>query len=94
VAGSTFYENRAFPGGLIRMPPPLTAGAVTYADGTEASLENESEDVAAFLMWAAEPRMMVRKESGFKAVFLLAMLSVLLYLTNKRIWSGVKGKRA
>ena len=93
VAGSTFYENKAFPGGYIRMPPPLTAGQVTYADGTETSVENEAKDVAAFLTWAAEPKMMVRKESGFKAVLLLALLSVLLYLTNKRLWAGVKGKK-
>jgi ubiquinol-cytochrome c reductase cytochrome c1 subunit len=93
VAGVTFYENHAFAGGWIAMPPPLAAGQVTYADGTEASLENESEDVAAFLMWAAEPKMMVRKESGFKAVLLLGLLSVLLYLTNKRLWAGIKGKK-
>ena len=93
VAGVTFYENHAFAGGWIAMPPPLAADQVTYADGTEASLENMSEDVSAFLMWAAEPKMMVRKESGFKAVLLLGLLSVLLYLTNKRLWAGVKGKK-
>ena len=93
IAGSTFYENRAFPGGWIAMPPPLTADQVAYADGTETSVENYSEDVAAFLMWAAEPKMMVRKESGFKAVLLLGLLSVLLYLTNKKLWSGVKGRK-
>ena len=93
VAGSTFYENHAFAGGWISMPPPLSAEQVAYADGTEGSVENYSEDVAAFLMWAAEPKMMIRKESGFKAVLLLGMLSVLLYLTNKRLWSRVKGKK-
>ena len=93
VAGSTFYENHAFAGGWISMPPPLSAEQVAYADGTEGSVENYSEDVAAFLMWAAEPKMMIRKESGFKAVLLLGLLSVLLYLTNKRLWSRVKGKK-
>lgn len=94
IAGVTFYENHAFPGGWMAMPnTALAAGQVTYADGTESSLENESKDVAAFLMWASEPRMMVRKESGFKAVLLLGLLSVLLYLTNKRLWSRVKGKK-
>ncbi|MGV8985515.1 MAG: cytochrome c1 [Cypionkella sp.] len=94
IAGVTFYENKAFPGGWMGMPNvALAADQVTYTDGTEASLENESKDVAAFLMWAAEPKMMVRKESGFKAVLLLGLLSVLLYLTNKRIWAKVKGKK-
>jgi ubiquinol-cytochrome c reductase cytochrome c1 subunit len=80
-------------GSWIAMPQPMMADQVTYADGTEASLENMSEDVSAFLMWASEPKMMVRKESGFKAVLLLGLLSVLLYLTNKRLWAGVKGKK-
>jgi ubiquinol-cytochrome c reductase cytochrome c1 subunit len=93
AAGAVLYENHAFAGGLISMPPPLSAGQVTYSDGTEGSVENYSEDVAAFLMWAAEPKMMVRKESGFKAVLLLGLLSVLLYLTNKRLWSKVKGPK-
>jgi ubiquinol-cytochrome c reductase cytochrome c1 subunit len=93
VAGVTFYENHAFAGGWIAMPPPLSADLVAYADGTETSVENYSEDVSAFLMWAAEPKMMVRKQSGFKAVLLLGLLSVLLYLTNKRLWAGVKGKK-
>ena len=93
IAGVTFYENHAFAGGWIAMPPPLSADLVTYADGTETSVENYAEDVSAFLMWAAEPKMMVRKQSGFKAVLLLGLLSVLLYLTNKRLWAGVKGKK-
>ena len=94
IAGTTFYENKAFPGGWTAMSNlALAAGQVTYADGTENSLENEAEDVAAFLTWAAEPKLMVRKESGFKAVLILGLLSVLLYLTNKRLWAGVKGRK-
>ena len=93
-AGTTLYGNKAFPGGWMAMSnEALTAGAVTYADGTEASLHQMSEDVSAFLMWAAEPRMMVRKESGLKGVIILGALSVLLYLTNKSLWSRVKRKK-
>jgi ubiquinol-cytochrome c reductase cytochrome c1 subunit len=51
-----------------------------------------SEDVAAFSMWAAEPKMMARKQVGFIAVLFLGLLSVLLYMTNKKIWAPVKGK--
>ena len=93
-AGTVLYENKAFPGGWMSMSnEALTEGAVTYADGTEASLHQMSEDVSAFLMWASEPKMMVRKESGMKAVLILGLLSVLLYLVNKQLWSGVKGKK-
>lgn len=92
-AGTTFYENRAFAGGWISMPPPLSDDQVTYADGTPATLSQMSEDVAAFLMWAAEPHMMARKQTGFVAVIFLVLLTSLLYLTNKRLWAGVKGKK-
>ncbi len=92
-AGTTFYENTAFPGGWISMPPPLSDDQVTYADGHAATTHHMAEDVAAFMMWTAEPKMMDRKHTGFLAVMFLAVLSVLLYLTNKRIWANVKGKK-
>ena len=91
-AGTTYYENHAFSTGWIAMPPPLTDDAVTYADGTPATVEQMSEDVSAFLMWTAEPKLMARKHWGFVGVLMLTLLSVLLYLTNKRIWAPHKGK--
>ena len=43
------------------MAPPLYGDDVEYADGTETDLEQQClEDVAAFLMWTAEPKMMAR----------------------------------
>ena len=92
-AGSVFYENHAFSTGWIKMPPPLSDDQVTYADGTAATVDQMSMDVSAFLMWTAEPHMMNRKETGFKAVLFLIIFASLLYLTNKRIWAGVKGKK-
>ncbi len=89
-AGTTYYENHAFPGGWISMPPPLFGEDVEFADGSSNELEKEAIDVAAFLMWTAEPKMMDRKKSGFIAVILLTILSVLLYATNKRLWAPVK----
>jgi ubiquinol-cytochrome c reductase cytochrome c1 subunit len=92
-AGSVFYENKAFAGGWIAMAQPLYEDSVTYADGTPATVEQMSQDVAAFLMWAAEPKLNARKEAGFSAVLFLGVLAVLLYLTNKRLWAGIKGRR-
>ncbi len=92
-AGTTFYENTAFPGGLIAMNPPLSDGQVEYADGHDNSVHHMAEDVAAFMMWAAEPKMMARKQAGFVAVLFLGLLTVLLYLTNKRLWAPHKGKK-
>ena len=92
VAGTIFYENTAFSGGWISMPPPLSGEDVDFADGHSNELHHEAQDVAAFLMWAAEPKMMARKQAGFIGVLFLALLSVLLYLTNKKLWAPVKGK--
>ncbi|NNK78157.1 MAG: cytochrome c1 [Litoreibacter sp.] len=91
-AGVTLYENKAFPGGWISMAPPLYGEDVEFDDGHSNSLEDEAKDLAAFLMWTAEPKMDARKATGFVAVFFLTVLSVLLYLTNKRIWAPIKRK--
>jgi len=91
--GTTFYENHAFSTGWISMPAPLSDDQVTYADGTAATVDQMSMDVASFLMWAAEPKLMDRKNAGFVSVIFLLVLSTLLYLTNKRIWAGIKGKK-
>lgn len=92
-AGTTFYENKAFPGGLIAMAPPLADGQVEFADGSPNDLHQMARDVAAFLTWAAEPKMMERKRAGFTAVLFLGLLTVLLYLTNKKLWAPHKGKK-
>lgn len=91
-AGTIFYENTAFPGGWIAMAPPLYGEDVDFDDHHDNSLHHEAVDTAAFLMWAAEPKMMARKETGFTAVLFLVLLSVLLYATNKKIWAPVKRK--
>ena len=92
-AGTTLYENTAFAGGWISMAPPLEDGLVDFDDGHDNSLHHMAEDVSAFLMWTAEPKMMARKEAGFIGVFILSVLSVLLYLTNKKLWAPHKGKK-
>lgn len=91
-AGTVFYENTAFPGGWIAMAPPLYGEDVEFADEHNNDLHHLSEDVSAFLMWTAEPKMMARKQAGFAGVVFLTLLSVLLYLTNKRLWASVKNK--
>jgi len=92
-AGTTFYENTAFPGGWIAMAPPMSDEQVEFIDGHANDVHHLSQDVAAFLMWAAEPKMMARKNAGFVGVIFLTLLSVMLYLTNKRLWAPHKGKK-
>jgi len=93
-AGTTFYENTAFPGGWIAMAPPLQDEQVEFDDGHKNDVEHMAEDVSAFLMWAAEPKMMARKRLGLTSVLFLGLFTVLLYLTNKKIWAPIKRKDA
>lgn len=92
-AGSVLYENTAFASGWIAMPPPLQADQVAFADGAPADVDSMSMDVTSFLMWAAEPHLMDRKQVGFISVLFLIVLTVLLYLTNKRLWWPLKHGR-
>ena len=89
-AGTVLYENTAFPGGWISMAPPLGDDYVAFDDGAPADLESAAQDVAAFLMWTAEPKLAARKQMGIVAILMLGGLAILLYLTNKRIWAPVK----
>ena len=84
--------GRMYPGSWIAMSSPLDPyeGAIEFADGHANDVEHMAQDVAAFLMWTAEPKMMARKQAGLTGVIFLTVLSVLLYLTNKRLWAPHK----
>jgi ubiquinol-cytochrome c reductase cytochrome c1 subunit len=82
--------HHTVPGSWIAMPPPLADGQVEFADGSRNDVEAMSHDVSAFLMWSAEPHLNDRKTAGLTGVLFLAVVSVLLYLANKRIWAPVK----
>ncbi len=71
----------------IAMPPPLSDGAVTYGDETEATVDQMARDVSAFLAWAAEPTLEERKRVGFQVLLYMAVLTVLLYLIKNMIWA-------
>jgi ubiquinol-cytochrome c reductase cytochrome c1 subunit len=83
------YYNLYFPGHWLAMPPPLTEGGVTYADGTEATLEQMAADVTVFLTWAAEPNLEARKQSGLKVMLFLIVLTALMFATKRKVWAPV-----
>jgi ubiquinol-cytochrome c reductase cytochrome b/c1 subunit len=78
--------NKYFPSHGIAMPPPLSDGRVEYTDGSPATLDQYSKDVAAFLMWAAEPHLEQRKRIGMQVFIYLIVLAGLLYLTKRKVW--------
>ena len=84
--------HHTVPGSWIAMAQPLYGEDLEFDDGHSNELHHEAQDVAAFLMWAAEPKMMARKQAGLTGVIFLGLLSVLLYLTNKRLWAPHKNK--
>ncbi|HEX3405277.1 MAG TPA: cytochrome c1 [Acetobacteraceae bacterium] len=81
--------NKYFPGHQIAMPPPLTDGRVTYADGTHATIEQEAHDVVTFLAWAANPEMVQRKQIGWRVVLYLLIMTGLTYAVKRKVWSDV-----
>jgi len=90
----TFY-NRYFPGSLhaIGMRPPLTDKQVEYTDGAPQTVDQYGKDVAAFLMWAAEPHLEARKRIGFQVMIFLGVFAGLLYFTKKKVWHEVEVPR-
>ena len=91
------YYNTFYPGNVIAMPKPLNDGQIEYPKGADGrpqapeTVAQYSKDVSAFLMWAAEPKLEQRKETGFRVIIFLIVLAGLFYFTKKKIWSRVEG---
>jgi ubiquinol-cytochrome c reductase cytochrome c1 subunit len=83
------YFDPYMPGEMIAMPPPLADGKVTFDDGKPSTVKEEALDVAAFLAWAAEPKMEERKAFGLGAMIYLLIFSGLLWFSYKKIWKNV-----
>ncbi len=84
------YYNVFFPGGQLSMPPPLSDELVEYTDGSPMTVEQYSKDIAAFMMWAAEPKLEERKRIGFQVTVFLIVLAGLLYFTKHKLWRDVE----
>jgi len=80
------YYNAYFAGHQIAMPPPLSEGAVEFADGTPATVEQMAEDVTVFLSWAAEPELEARKRMGVKTLLFLIVFTGMLYAVKRKVW--------
>ena len=87
--GDGQYYNEYFPGGQLAMPPPLHDDAVTYADGTKATVEQMAHDVTQFLTWTSNPELEQRKRMGVKVVLFLTLMTGLTYAVKKKVWKDV-----
>jgi ubiquinol-cytochrome c reductase cytochrome c1 subunit len=86
VPAGTYYNPYFIAAASTHMPPPLSDGQVKYDDGSPETVNQYATDVAAFLMWAAEPHLEVRKEYGFRVIIFLLIFGALVYLTKRKIW--------
>ena len=83
------YYNKYMIGNKIKMPNNLIDGLVEYADGTDSTVSQMAKDVTTFLAWAAEPELEERHKTGVKVILYLVLLTILVYLSMKKIWSRV-----
>ena len=83
------YYNKYMIGNKIKMPNNLIDGLVEYADGTNSTVDQMAKDVTTFLAWAAEPELEERHKTGVKVILYLVLLTILVYLSMKKIWSRV-----
>ena len=86
------HYNKFMYGNKIKMPKPLEDDLIEYSDGTPATEEQMAKDVVTFLMWSAEPHLEARHKMGFKAIIYLIILTLLVYLSMRKIWSRVKSE--
>lgn len=86
IPEGTYYNPYFIAGPSLAMAPPLSDGQVTYDDGAPETVDQYSRDVSAFLMWAAEPHLEARKQTGFSVMVFLLLFAALVYLTKRKIW--------
>ena len=91
MPSETLHFNPYFANLNLAMVPPLSAdGQVTYDDGTEATIHQMSEDVAAFLTWTAEPALIKRKQTGWAVLGFLLFATILAWFAKKQVWANAK----
>jgi ubiquinol-cytochrome c reductase cytochrome c1 subunit len=89
--GPGLHFNPYFANLNIAMPPPLAAdGQVTYADGTKASIDQMAQDVSAFLVWTAEPKLENRHRTGIAVLIFLLFATTIAYFAYRNIWADKK----
>jgi ubiquinol-cytochrome c reductase cytochrome c1 subunit len=85
------HYNPYFANLNLAMPPPLTTeGQVTYADGTKPTVDQMAKDVAAFLVWTAEPNLESRHAAGIAVSVFLLFASILGFFAYRDIWYSSK----
>ena len=88
VAEGTHYNPYFANAAALAMAKPISDDQVTYDDGSPQTVDQYARDVAAFLMWAAEPHLEERKRTGFMVMVFLVIFTGLIYLTKKSVYAN------
>jgi ubiquinol-cytochrome c reductase cytochrome c1 subunit len=97
VPEGSYYNPYFIAGPTLAMPPPLSDGQISYAQNQDEDPANDvpetvdqyAKDVAAFLMWAADPHLVQRKATGLTVMIFLIIFAGLVYYTKKKVWADV-----
>jgi Cytochrome c1 len=85
------HYNPYFANLNLAMAPPLSGeGQVSYGDGTKPTVDQMAKDVAAFLIWTAEPKLEQRKQTGWTVLGFLLFATILGYMSYRNIWANKK----
>ena len=91
LPGPGLHHNPYFANLNLAMAPPLTTeGQVTFDDGTVATVDQMAQDVAAFLTWTAEPKLVKRKQTGWPVLGFLLFATILAWFAKKSVWANAK----
>ena len=88
IQPGTYYNPYFISGVALSMPPPISDGQIEYPDGAPETVDQYARDVAAFMMWAAEPHLVERKATGFVVMIFLVIFAVLMFLVKRRVWAN------
>ncbi|GAA5109448.1 cytochrome c1 [Bartonella jaculi] len=92
ITDGYWYNPYFIAGNSLAMAPPLSDGLVSYKDGTPETVEQYARDVSAFLMWAADPHMEIRKKTGFRVILFLIIFAGLVYVLKIWIWNSLENE--
>lgn len=90
IADGTNYNPYFISGNALSMAPPLFDDSVLYTDGTPQTTEQYAKDVAAFLMWTADPHMEIRKQTGFRVISFLIVLAILTFAVKRSVFEKLE----
>lgn len=92
---SGLHYNPYFANLNLAMAPPLTSdGQVEYGEGNpKPTVDQMAKDIAAFLVWTAEPKLEKRHQTGWPVLGFLLFATVLGYMAYRSIWADKKKKK-